>query len=71
MVVSVNAKILFEDLVDAFRLTVSFGVVSCGKVGLDMKGVAEGGPESGDKVTSPIGDNILWSAVLGENVFDE
>ena len=68
LVVDEDPKVLLKDLVHPFRLTVGFGVVSHGKVGLDAKQLTQGPPEAGDEVFAVVGDDIRRGPMLGEDM---
>ena len=71
LIVAVNAEILFQGLVDAFRLTVAFGVVTGSEVKLHVESFSEGAEEVGDKLRSAIGGDMGRNSVLGEHMKDE
>ena len=68
LVVDEDPEVLLEDLVHPFRLTVGFGVVSRGEVGLDAKQLTQGPPETGDEMFSTVGDNVQRGPMLGEDM---
>lgn len=40
LIVDVDSKVLFENLIDVFCLAIGFGVIGCGKIRLDFEQVA-------------------------------
>ena len=68
LVVDEDPEVLLEDLVHLFRLTVSFGVVSRGEVGLDAKQLTQGPPETGDEMFAAVRDNVQQGPMLGEDM---
>ena len=71
LVVDEDLKVLLEDLVHPFRLTVGFGVVSRGKVGLDAKQLTQRPPETGDEMFPMVGDDVRRGPMLGEDMHQE
>lgn len=71
LVVAVDLEVLFEDLVDAFSLSVSLGVISGGEVRLNAESGTEGRPEFGDKEVATVRDDVSRKAVFREYMSDK
>lgn len=54
LIIDIDAKVLFEYLIDVFRLAVSFWVIRGGEVGFDMEELREGRPEPRDEVLAAV-----------------
>ena len=68
LVVDIDAKILFEDLVNSLGLSIGFGVVGCRKVRFDVEESGERFPEARNEVFSAIRDDVGGSAVFREDM---
>jgi len=71
LVVAEGTQVLFEDLVDAFSLTVGLWVERRGHVGFDVEEGEEFSPELGREDLVAVGHNVGWEAVVAVYVLEE
>src|SRR5580704_11196591 len=71
MVVAVNSKVLFEFLVDPFRLSICFRVVGCRHGTLNSHALEEVLREFGCELRSSVRDDLLRCSVESENMLYE
>src|SRR6266481_10104019 len=71
LVVAVDTEVLFQSLVSALSLSVTFWVVSRGEVQLHVQGGAKGPEELGHEFRPMVGSDMRRDTVLGENMEDE
>jgi hypothetical protein len=64
LVVAVNVEILLKGLVNTFRLTVTFRVVTGGKVELHVKSFSERLDKVGDELRTSIGSDVTGNSML-------
>jgi hypothetical protein len=67
LVVDEHSKILFENLIDAFSLTITLGMIGSTQVQLDTKARAECSPELRSEDRSSIRDDVLRNSVKTED----
>lgn len=71
LVIAVDPNVLFQGLVDALDLPVSLGVVSRGKVHLDVKQVTQRAEEVRGELGASVRRNVTRGAVFGEDMDEE
>ena len=71
LIVAVDLDVLFQGLVSALGLTVTFRMVPRGKVQLHVQGRAKRSEEVRDELRTPIASYMGWDSVLQEDVDDE
>src|SRR6266481_1598677 len=71
LVVAVDTEVLFQSLVSALGLSVTFQVVSRGEVQLHVQGGAKGPEELGHEFRPTVGSDMQRDTMLGEDVEDE
>ena len=71
LISTVDMEVLLQSLIHVFSLSVSFGMISCSEVKLDIKDLTESHHEAGDEDQTAIGGDMLWKTMLRENVDEE
>ena len=71
LIVRVYLQILLKHLVHLLSLSISFQVVARGEVEADIKGLAQGTEEMGNKLWTPVGGNVQGNSVFGEHIEKE
>jgi hypothetical protein len=67
LIVAIEAKILFQFLVSALRLSVGLGMISRRWKGLDRELFPKGFSEFGNEGSASIRDDGGWQSEVGEN----
>src|ERR1700676_1442227 len=68
LVVAINAEVLFQGLVSALCLSVSFGMISRSKVKLHVKSFPKRSEEMRHKLNASVGGNMRRDSVLRKHV---
>ncbi|KAF8624092.1 hypothetical protein AX17_007219, partial [Amanita inopinata Kibby_2008] len=71
LVVAEDAEVLLQSLVDAFGLTIAFGMIARCEVELHVKSSTNRVEEAGDELGALIGGDMRGNPVLGEDMDDE
>ena len=64
-------EILFESLINLFSLSVSFGIITGGKVNMHVLRFSKESEELGDKLRAAVTSDMGWNSILEENMDDE
>jgi len=64
LIVAVNLEVLFQCLVGAFSLSVTFRVVSGGEMKSHIESFSEGPDEVQDELCSMVGCHVRWYSML-------
>jgi hypothetical protein len=68
IVVAVGSKVLFQNLVDLFRLSVGLWVECRGEVGSNIKSLDKGFPEVGVEDRTSVGYDVLGDTMQAHNM---
>ena len=68
LIIAVYAEILFQCLVGAFGLSVSFWVISGSEMKLHVESFSERSEEVRDELRSAVGGHVRWNTVLGKDM---
>src|ERR1700691_5703759 len=67
LIIAVYAEVLFQCLVSAFCLSVSFWVISGSKVKRHIESFSKRSEEVRDELCSVVGGHVQWNTVLEKN----
>jgi hypothetical protein len=71
LIITVDMEILLQGLIHSFCLSITFGVVTGGEIGLHIECLPKGVEKRRHELRSVIGGNVRWDSVFGEDVEDE
>ena len=71
LIVAVDPDVLFQGLVSALGLTITFRMVPRGEVQLHVQGCAQRSEEVQDELRTPIASYMGWDAMLREDMDDK
>jgi len=71
LIVAIDSNILFQGLIHSFSLSISFGVITGGKMELHIQSCSERSEEVGYKLGALVGSNVRQNTMLREYVHNE
>src|SRR6266581_8691608 len=71
LIVRVYLQILLKRLVHSLGLSISFQVIARGEVETDIKGLAQGMEEMGNKLRTPVGGDVRGNSMFRKHIEEE
>src|SRR6266581_7375278 len=71
LIVGIYLQILLKHLVHSLGLSISFRVVAGGEVETDIKGLAQGTEEMGNKLRTPVRGDVQGNSMFRKHIEEE